>query len=33
MYTTERNEVLDGLRGICAMVVMLVHFSHFNSLT
>lgn len=25
--------MLDGLRGICALAVMLVHFSHFNGMT
>ena len=29
----DRNHALDGLRGICALAVMLVHFSHFNGMT
>ena len=31
--TQARNEALDGLRGFCAIAVMLVHFSHFNGMT
>lgn len=29
----ERNYVLDGMRGVCAIAVMLVHLSQFNGLT
>lgn len=29
----DRNYVLDGIRGVCALAVMLVHLSHFNNLT